>query len=285
MRRPDGPLAYFEGFLDFLAAHRDTIEVITYADLDWRAGDRYEDGYAAEWARWRKRTRHSKKIYVILQHDVDSWAERSMAVAQLEAERGLRSNLMIFNRCHRRWTLREQGVLEFIPYDVDVELLRRLEREHGFVIGYHCNALEQALWDDRAARRRFRDDVRALRKHYDVRFFSAHGGVPSPDGRNNTSIVPPWPLRRRMRWVATGHSIRITAQYSDGGLLTRGSLEGLDLRDFVRTWVPGGRYRVLTHPQYYCASADPGPMRASVDWYMDIFGRTAEELWRGVTTR
>lgn len=283
------PLAYFEGFLDFLARERDRITVITYADLAWASDDTWEDSYAAELLRWRRRIKKDPelcdKIYVVLQHDVDSWPERSMAVARLEAERGLPSNLMVFNRVHYRRALAERGVIEYLPYELDIELLQRLEREHGFVIGYHSNAFEQALWDERAAQRRFRRDVRALRKKFDIRFFSAHGGVPSPDGRNNVDFSPSRWSSRGLRWVATGRAARFHGNYSDGGLLQRDVIPDRDLRDFVRTWKPGLRYRVLTHPQYYDEPAELAPQLADVPWYAGLFGRSPDELWAGVSTR
>lgn len=275
------------GFLDFLARERDRIKVITYADLAWSNDDTWDDDYVDERKRWKSRVKSDPKlrdrIFVLLQHDVDSWPERSMTIAQLEAERGLRSNLMVFNRSHLRSALTERGAIEYLPYELDVQLLQRLEREHGFVIAYHVNALEQSLWDTRAAQKRFRSDIRALREHFDVRFFSAHGGVPSPDGRNNSDFVPSRWSRRGLRWVSTGHTARFDGNYTDGSLLSPAVLPERDLREFVRTWEPGRRYRVLTHPQYYGEPSRPLPRIVGIPWYDELFGRSADELWGDVS--
>lgn len=264
------PLAYYVGFLDFLV--RERIDVITYADLPWAASDDYRLDYPREWERWQA-ARDPDRIYVLLQHDVDSVPHRSMDIARLEEERGLRSALMIHRRRHNRRILKEQRRVEFTPYELDVTLLQRLERERGFVIGYHHNALEQALWNERRARRGMREDIEALREHFDIRFMSAHGGVKSPDGRNNSSVrLSRW-LRRQVRWVCTGHGCRVDGMFEDGGYAAaRRPFGERDLRDFVRTWRAGGRYRVNLHPQYYGEPSAPDPAYADVAWYRELFG-------------
>ena len=262
-RAPVLPLAYYEGFLDALMAD-ERIRVITFADLAWTRLDRRDKHYPREWKRWQKRADRDA-IYVLLQHDVDAAPERTTAVLRLEAERGLRSNVMVFNRRHDRPRLAQEGALEFTPYDIDVPLLQELERE-GFVVGYHCSAVEQALWDLERARAVFADDVRELRKHFDIRFFNPHGGVPGPAGVNNNSIDPP---RVGVRWVSNRFGARFNAAYSDGRLTAR-SLDELDLRAFVRTWKPGKRYRILTHPQYYGAT-EPLEQFRDVEWYAALF--------------
>lgn len=272
------PLAYYEGFLDLLASD-DRIRTITFADLPWVRLDRHTAGYPREWARWQRRVADPSRIHVLLQHDVDATPERTMKLVELEAERGLRSSVMIHNRLHDRKRLARDGVVEFAPYDLDVPRLQELERD-GFVIGYHSCAVEQSLWDLGRARRLFVEDVRELRKSFDIRFFNPHGGIPGPDDVNNRSISPPFTLRRRVRWVSNRFGCRWDGGYSDGGIYGR-PLDGRDLRAFVRTWRPGKRYRVLTHPQYYGAT-EPFDQFADVAWYADLFGRSPEEIWAGV---
>jgi hypothetical protein len=275
------PLAYYVGFLDFLAANRDRIDVITYADLDWAPRDDYARDYPRERERWEAR-RDPGRIAVFLQHDVDSIPERTMRIVELEAERGLRSAVMIHRRRHIRRVLQEEHRLELTPYELDVDLLQRLEREHGFVIGYHHNAFEQALWDERRARTLMREDIEALRTHFDIRFMSAHGGVKSPDGKNNSSVKLSRWLRREVRWVCTGHGIRVDGHYEDGGYAAeRVPFAERDLRDFVRTWEPGKRYRVNVHPQYYGEPAELKPRFADTPWYRKLFG--GADPWAGLT--
>lgn len=277
------PSAYYEGFLDLLVAD-ERIKVITYDDLPWSTRDTYRSHYPREWERWRALVKDDgearRSIFVLLQHDVDLLPELTHAALELEAARGLRSTVLIFNRLVDRTRLREDEIVEFTPYEIDVPRLQALERDHGFVVGYHSNAVEQARWDLRRAARIFRRDVRELRRHFHIRFFSPHGGVPGPNGENNTSLAVPHPANPRLRWVANRYGPRFDGSYSDGGIYGR-PLDDRDLRDFVRTWKPGGRYRVLTHPQYYGASA-PMAQFEGVDWCTRLFGATPGEIWAGV---
>lgn len=264
------PLAYYAGFLDYLAARRDRIEVVTYADLPWADRDDYRRDYPREWERWQA-ARDPDRIYVLLQHDVDALPERAIEIGRLEAERGLRSTFMIHRRRHNRRILRDERRIELLPYELDVDALQRLERE-GFVVGYHHNALEQTLWDERRARALMRDDIEALREHFDIRFMSAHGGVKSPDGRNNSSVKLSRWLRREVRWVCTGHGCRVDGHYEDGGYAAqRRPFEGSDLRDLVRTWEPGRRYRVNVHPQYYGEPSALDTRFVDAPWYRGLF--------------
>ncbi len=282
------PLSYYVGLLDLLA--RDPrIEVITYADLPWGDDQDYRSRYPGEFDRWRQwlagDPQRAHRIYVLLQHDLDSAPERTMAVLEAEALRGVRSTVMIFNRLVDRHRLMADGVVELLPYEVDHERLERMERELGFGVGYHCNAYEQAGWEIERAVDRFRADVAQLRRRYDIRVFSPHGGAPGPDSTNNHSIDPPPDLDPPVRWVANRHTLRLAGSYSDGGLLDPlRDIEPRDLRAFVRTWQPGRRYRVITHPQYYGDDAQPAASLNTAAWYRKLFGRsqTAAEIWRDI---
>lgn len=279
------PLAYYVGFLRFLKRHP-RIEVITYADLDWCDDFDFERNYPDERARWLADHAGDDRVYVLLQHDVDARPDRTMRVLAEEEALGLTSTTLVFNRTHDRQLLARERRLKFVPYDLDVPELQRLERESGFCIGYHLNAYEQALWDMEEAVRRFRTDVMALRELFDIRFFSPHGGVPAEDGTNNNHIRVPDDLKHSVRWVANRRSIICDGSYSDGGIMsvTR-DLAARDLRDFVRTWRPGCRYRVLTHPQYYACAPRAVPRLLETEWYrrvMEDSDATADALWDGV---
>jgi hypothetical protein len=282
------PLAYYTGFLDLLAS-APQVEVITYADLSWEGDEDYEGNYPDEFARWQQwlaaDPERTQRIYVILQHDVDWAPERTMTVLEAEAERGLRSTAMIFPELVDRRKLGADRVIELLPYDIDHDRLSALEREHGFGVGYHCNAYERAGWDMERAVRQFRVDVEHLRERYDIQVFSPHGGVPGPDSTNNNAVHPPPELRPAVRWVANRHTLRVARSYSDGGILDpKRDIEGRDLRAFVRTWQAGKRYRVLTHPQYYGEDAEPSESLMRAEWYRSLFPRapTAAEIWQGV---
>jgi hypothetical protein len=268
------PLRFFTDFIDFLATHRDRIETITYDDLPWEDDHDAARSYPGEHSRWqwqvKQGNRDPSKIFVLLQHDVDTRPDRSMMVLRHEIVRGARSNLMIFVRRVDRRHLRDTGELRFTPYELDEELLARASRT-GFVIAYHQNAFEQALFDEERAQSIFADDVGLLSRRFPIRFTSAHGGTPAPDGRNNRDVSMPTGLVGRIRWVHNGFSPWFLGTYSDGGINSpKRDPEKRDLRDFVRSWRPGKRYRILTHPQYYMPDPGVSPRLAGARWYEEI---------------
>ncbi len=275
------PLQFFTGFLEFLADRRAQIEVITYLDFPWGDDADYEHGYPDERRHWLA-ARDPERIYVVLQHDVDSSPERSLRVLAEEDRRGLRSVPMVFAQRHDRRLLRDERRIELTEYEIAPSYLRRLADERRFAIGYHCNAVEQALWDLDVAAERFRADVASLSALFELHFFSAHGGVPGPGGINNTAISVPPELRAELRWVCTGHSAKFDGAYSDGGIRSpRRDFLKRDLRDFVRTWQPGRRYRVLTHPQYYTDEPQPVDDFMRAEWYRGLFDEP-QSAWRSV---
>lgn len=283
------PVGFLAGFLDFLAAHRDRLEPITYADLDW--GDDYngEDRYPEERARWRELSKDLKgagRAQVLVQHDVDARPHRTHAVIEAERERGIPANVMVFHRRVDRPRLKARGELALTEYPLDGDLLRAAEKG-GFVVGYHFNAMERALWDQNRAREIFTEDLRVLREQYTIEFVSAHGGVVGPGDSRNRNLVPPDMRALGARWVHNGQSPRFTANYSDGGLNgTKRDPAGRDLRDFIRTLRPGGRYRVLLHPQYYSDPWEPAPGLDGTPWYDDLLSAYAADpeadSWTGV---
>lgn len=274
------PFGFVSGFLDFLVAHRGQLEPITYADLEW--GDDYdgENRYPQERARWRERSealRAAGRTQVLIQHDVDARPHRTHAVIEAERERRIPSNVMIFHQRVDRPRLKARGELALTEYPVDGDLLREAEEE-GFVIGYHFNAMERALWDQDRAREIFTADLRALRDQYTVEFVSAHGGVVGPDGSRNRHLVSTDLRALGSRWVHNGQSPGFTASYSDGGLNdTKLDPAGRDLRDFVRSIEPGGRYRVLLHPQYYSSPCEPAHGLTGTHWYDALLALHAAE--------
>jgi hypothetical protein len=268
------PLRFLTDFIDFSIAHPDRIEVITYDDMPWADDYDAAKAYPSERLRWEEQLRAGDrdptKIYILLQHDVDTRPDRSMAVLRYELARGVRSNLMIFMRRVDRRHFQGTGELRFTPYELDGSLLDRASRA-GFVIAYHQNAFEQSHFDERQAQRIFEEDVRLLAQRFPIRFTSAHGGTPAPDGRNNLNVSMPLDLRSRVRWVYNGFSPWFAGTYSDGGINSpKRDPAKRDLRDFVRTWRPGKRYRVLTHPQYYALNPGISPRLAGARWYEEI---------------
>jgi len=283
------PFGFVTGFLDFLAAHRDRLEPITYAELDWGEDYDGEGRYPEERRRWHELSKDLKaagRAQVLVQHDVDARPSRTHAVVEAERERGIPASVMIFHRRVDRPRLKRRGELALTDYPLDGDLLRAAQEE-SFVIGYHFNAMERALWDQDRAQEIFVEDLGALREQYAIEFVSAHGGVVGPGDSRNRHLVPPDMRALGVRWVHNGQSPRFTANYSDGGLNgTKLDPAGRDLRDFIGTLKPGGRYRILLHPQYYTAPWEPAPGLSGTPWYDDLLAAYAADpdtdSWAGV---
>jgi hypothetical protein len=283
------PYAYLHGFLRFVAEHP-LIDVITYDDLDFGDDRSYEDNYKWEKVRWAKSLvtghRSKKRIYVLLQHDVDRLPDRTIAALRDEDSLGLKSNVMMFNQKIDRRYFRETGVPRASRYPIDFGYLRSLEAK-GFVFGFHSNAYERGAFDMAAAEAAFISDVEELRSKLTIRYFSPHGGNRDANGKSNAHMPMPESLRPTLRWVHNGHTVRFDGQYSDGAInsVKRDPTER-DLRDFVRTWQPGKRYRVLIHPQYYNDEFVESDKLARAQWYRDVTsGCRADppvDPWRGV---
>ncbi len=271
------PLEYYVDFLKFLNDRRDQIEIITYRDLPWGTDYDFERAYPDEWRCWEEqltsgeRSRH--KIYLLLQHDVDNYPERTTRMLEAERSLGIRSNVMIFNTLINRPKLETSGDLEHLEYPLDDDVLRGLQGD-GFVIGYHCNAYEQALFDLTDAGRIFANDVDELRARFDIEFFSAHGGVRDTSGQSNACIRVPESLRGSIRWVHNTYGPRFHATYSDGAFASgKKPPEALDLRAFAKSWRPGRRYRILVHPQYYHERPSRLRHMETTPWYREVWAR------------
>lgn len=284
------PRRYLTEFFDFLKHHETIFEVLTYADFPWGDDCDYERNYPNEWKRWKRQLasgeRDPNKIYVVLQYDVDSRPDRTMALLREPSHRCAPANIMIFNRRVDRKRLKTSGELALTDYDLDADLLQRLEAE-GFVVGYHCNAYERADFDEAHALDIFDEDVRALSQQYKIRFFSAHGGVPDSEGRNNRHLPFPAAWVDKLKWVHNGHAVQFNGHYSDGGHNSaRIDPSHRDLRSFVSRMRPGGRYGVLLHPQYYGEDPRVSPRYGGTPWYDNLIrasrGSDSGSLWEDV---
>lgn len=268
------PLSYYIGFLDFVRSHPETFNILTYDELAWNEDFDYQNNYPREHQSWRKYASRSPvkdKIHILIQHDVDSRPYRTLHLVRQEERFGIPSNVMIFNRRLDRKTLKHSGAIEYTDYDIDVPYLQHLETK-GFVIGYHTNAVERAGWDIEQSADIFRYDVDALRRYFQVRYFSPHGGVPGPTGLNNRDVLIPADLSRQVRWVHNRYTPRFDGNYSDGGINNpKRDIRERDLREFVKSWKPGCRYRILVHPQYYDDNAQAAQHLTVAAWYAQIF--------------
>jgi hypothetical protein len=268
------PLQYYVGFISLLADNPKLFNIITYDNLHWDGDYDFRNNYPHEWVTWSKHLTKSAdkdKIHVLIQHDVDSRPARTFQLLRQEERLGIPSNIMLFNRRIDRPLLKRQGTIQYTDYPIDIPYLQYL-RTKGFVIGYHTNAVEQAAWSLDQALNTFRDDVAELSRHFDIRYFSPHGGIPGPAGLNNRDISVPPELFSSLRWVHNRFTPRFDANYSDGGINNpKRDIRERDLRSFVATWTPGHRYRVLVHPQYYDDEAQPAEHLQIAEWYTKLF--------------
>lgn len=281
------PFEYHSGLFDLLHAHPETYNVITYDDLAWEDDFAHEESYPDEWSRWQAAVRESgdQRIHVLVQHDVDSSPSHTNDLVAYEMEKRTPTNVMVFARYFNRATLVRDRRVSFESYAIDLELLEAA-RDLGFVVAYHTNCVEQSLWNVEQAQSAFRADVDALRQRFPIRYFSPHGGVPGPNGENNTWIDVPPALRDSIRCLHNKYTVKFNGYFSDGGMLDkkRDPAER-DLRDFVRGWQPGRRYRILTHPQYYASPPVRHPFLDEAAWYremMDDFEFGRRDFWDGV---
>jgi hypothetical protein len=209
-----------------------------------------------------------------------------MAILNEEQRLGIPSNVMLFHRRINRRHFQRTGELLYTDYDLDMGALRRLQ-DKDFVFCYHCNAFERALFNVDKAMEIFEEDVNAVRQHLEIRYFSPHGGARNAEGKTSNALPIPKSLHKSIRWVANRMTVRFNDIYSDGGLNSlKRDPSKRDLRDFVCTWRPGNRYRVLTHPQYYHSPCKVSPRLSEAAWYNEVLEfynyKHSGSAWDGV---
>jgi hypothetical protein len=283
------PRRFLTDLFHFLRQHAADVEVLTYADLPWGDDCDYRHDYPSEHRSWRGQLasgeRDPNKAYIVLHYDVDSHPERTMALLREPSHARIPANVMIFNNRIDRRRLKCSGELSFTNYELDRSLLFDLT-EQGFVIGYHTNAYEQALFNMKRALEIFDRDVKELSRTFNIRFFSAHGGVPGPRSKNNRDLAfhPEW--QTKLKWVHNGHSLRFDGHFSDGGHNSPRDPRLRDLRDFVARLRPGRRYRILLHPQYYGTEPRQSPRFSGTPWYDELMEASrvsnSGSLWQKV---
>lgn len=283
------PRRYITDFFRFIEENEADISVITYDDLPWGDDWDFADFYPEERKAWKAELASGKrdpnKSYVLLQYDVDSFPERTMDLLREPTHALCPANIMIFNKRVNRHQLKSSGKVVYTDYELDENLLRTLCAA-GFVVGYHMNAHEQALFDVARALEIFETDLSELSERFSIKYFSPHGGLPAANGRNNRDIPLPKEWQKKLRWVQNRYSPRFDGQFSDGGhhsqLLNPADR---DIRDFVRKFRPGRRYRILLHPQYYSNNPVPSARFSGTPWYDELMAQTlspSESYWQDV---
>lgn len=274
------PLAWYETFLREIKSRG--IEVLTYRDLfkdsdDWD----YRDHYRREFRTWHEQVRDPERTYLLIQHDIDDRPMFTERMIAMEAAYGIRSNIFMFK--DRFWHDDPKP-----SYPIDHGFFAAAER-HGFVIGYHQNAMQHAGHDVALAQERFRSDMAFLSSRYRIEFMVPHGGRGREvDGQmlHNVDLPMPPELEGRLRWVYNRYSATFTGRFSDGGLVRSTDPERLaksNLVTFLDRLRPGTRNFCLVHPQWWGHHVAPAwnPKLAEEAWYQEVVRTHAPAVMSG----
>jgi len=257
---------------DFFQRNSDKIQVITYQDIFSESDDyNYREGYPTEKSQWLNGIKANKidasKAYVLLQYDIDSQPQRTMDLLNHPSHENVPANIMRFAQRVDRRLLKTTDKLEYTEYPLDTELLNRLCKKR-FLVGYHSNCYERSHHDNTLAPQILEQDIQSLQKEHDISFYTAHGGIPCQNKKNNRDVIPLEKTAEQVRWVHNGATPFFNKQFSDGGHNSplRDPIDR-DLRDFIRNIEPGGRYRILIHPQYYANNFSLSKRYSGTSWY------------------
>ena len=160
--------------------------------------------------------------------------------------------------------------MSYTNYNLNKNFLR-LCQDKGYIIGYHLNAVEQSLHNLKLAEKIFRNDIKQLNKIYNIKYFSAHGGVRNKDNINNHSFR--YKYQRDLIWVHNRISAKFEKTFSDGGINNSNKWvdpESRSLIKFVKDMKPGKRYRILLHPQYYDKTIRHNKLLKKYNWYNEV---------------
>ncbi len=261
-------LEHYRQLLSRLLARGD-VEFITYDDLAWQADDDHKGGYPNEWQAWQRQvlrgSRSSKTVHLLIQHDIDSGPLQTRQMLELEAEYGVRSTTMLFHRWRGDYSA---GSLT--SYPADFAYFQSIERQ-GFCFGYHCNAFHNTGFVEQGVYDLFLEDVAALRRMFSIRYFSPHGGERHND-LGNASFDYIGRTNIDLKHVHNGCSPAFNSTFSDGGLYGRLRKGAADANFFAwsENLRPGGRYRLLLHPQYFSDESFRAFDGTQSGWYAEL---------------
>ncbi len=271
------PLAAYAAWLDDMLDRG--VVFLTYQDLFADCRDRdWESGYRNEYIKWKKRC-DSDRVYILLQHDVDFAPDFTRRMVALEADRGIRSNIFLFNELAGGYPT--DSPYDDTPYKLDTEFLQGAEAA-GWTIGYHQNVVPRCNGTMASASHLFESDVHELRTMFQIEYFCPHGGRGAElDGkfRNNYDIEVPDSLSGTLRWVYNRYGLRYSGRWSDGGIRRVDDVEKLDALDLLGNFSQGlqrgHRYFVLTHPQLWGwnVQLEYNPALAARPWHRELMVR------------
>jgi hypothetical protein len=284
------PFSYIEGLYTALSSCP-LVRFKTFSDLPFNfdAETPNEKSMAnlfkVEHRAWKESAKNDPKLDIIIMHDCDSGPSETNYICEYERLNGIKSTTSLFVR-----TAKASG-LE--PYPIDLKALAESQSD-GLCFSYHCNAWETSGYKEELLQDLCNDDVRVLKNNgLNIRHFSPHGGIPSPDGRNNNSFFYPRLFNDRLIW--THNRFAPTGDhYSDGSFLQRlnRGVPGTDLLRFLVEYskIPN-RIFILIHPQYYFAESperSAGALKATPwlehFWKLHAQGQ-AEKYWEPLVKR
>jgi|GEM_PF-1220672 len=284
------PRRYLLDFFEYLKTHSDKYNIITYDDIPIQDTKDQEANYIGEFKNWvqtvAKTDEGKAKAHVLIQYDIDSRPERANALLASPHHDDIPANVMLFRDRIDRKRFKKTGELRFTEYDFDMELLKKRMTEN-YVMGYHTNAYEKSEHNMDRALEIFNDDMTYFHDNFGVKYFSAHGGVPGPNGLNNNSLPFDERWVERSTWVHNGRTLRFQGYFSDGGHNSEArDPQKRDLRDFVAGMEPGKRYRMLLHPQYYADNNTRSERFTGTPWYDEMIDShkksPSKSLWNDI---
>jgi hypothetical protein len=182
---------------------------------------------------------NNAQTVVFLQHDADRQPYKTIDMMKLEMKCGVKSSNFFFNK-RNVWDNDNED------YNIDIVQLQKLEK-FGFEIGYHLNAYELSQYKLSSAFEIIEKDIEFFSKHFNLKSFVPHGGVPGPKNINNDSI-PYSGILRDYTWCYNGKGLYKDKGWSDGMISFRNVVDPRVVAKNVRK---GERVSFLMHPQYW----------------------------------
>jgi hypothetical protein len=246
--RPHLAFDYLSGLVRWLSTS--DYKVMSYNDLSGRFKHGEEGD---EFQRWIVESTESNEKAVLLQYDVDARADITANLLKTHIEYKVPANVMVFKEKIFDWKLKREGIIEVDEtYNLDYKILQAFEKMGG-VVGYHCNAFDRSGGDMEKAIEIFHEDIKELRKYFNIKFFSMHGGHVTKEGKcNGNMAITPYLKELGLTWVHNGHSVYFHSNWADGSASNPNyRKESSDTLDFILSTKIGERTRLLFHPQYY----------------------------------
>lgn len=184
----------------------------------------------------------TKNPQVFFHHDADRQPYKTVEMMLREKELGIvSSNFFFYER--NIWDDDKED------YILEIDKLKYLE-SIGFEIGYHLNAYELAQYNVKEAFEIINRDINYFKKHFNLKGFVPHGGVPGSNGINN-DYIPNVSILKSLNWYYNGRNLRgfiKDVTWSDGNIYNETVENPIEIASQLKS---GERVLFLMHPQYY----------------------------------